>query len=333
MNPTINAELNRAVDLAVNGNLTDAERLMRSLDQSDPRVRFNVGWYDIAKGQLAKGMEGLVNGRWINAFGHGPLNNGVPIWHGEPLNGKSVLFHGEGGFGDEIINVRFARAFDELGARVVLSCHPKLFPLFRQFGYPLVGTDGARQIDADYWVPGMSAPLVLGLDYGDLDDAPYLTASSRPLPGNLKVGLRWAGNPQFEHQQHRKFSAELMLALAEVAGPTFYSLQRDNDLIDLPSTVTDLANAMTDWAATAELVASLDLVITSCTSIAHLAGALGVPTWVIVPVLPYYCWALPGDTSPWYQSVTLFRQETYGDWSAPFAAIRRQLIQLTRHPS
>ena len=86
---------------------------------------------------------------------------------------------------------------------------------------------------------------------------------------------------------------------------------------------------MKTWQDTAEIIKGLDLVITSCTSIAHLAGALGVETWVVVPILPYYTWVLPGDTTPWYDSVRIFRQEKYGEWSQPFEKIKIELIKKT----
>jgi hypothetical protein len=114
-----------------------------------------------------------------------------------------------------------------------------------------------------------------------------------------------------------------MLALADIPGVTAYSLQRDDDLREVP--FVDLRDEMTDWEATASIVAGLDLVITSDTSVAHCAAALGVETWIVVPVLPYYVWAMPGSTTPWYNAVTLYRQTTYGNWDAPFAKIAADL--------
>jgi len=112
--------------------------------------------------------------------------------------------------------------------------------------------------------------------------------------------------------------------LHALPGVTLYSLQRDDNLVDgLP--FADLRDQIKTWEDTASVIAGLDLVITSCTSVAHLAAALGVETWVIVPVLPYYVWAVPGDRSAWYRSVRLFRQATYGDWTAPLAAVSEAL--------
>jgi ADP-heptose:LPS heptosyltransferase len=96
-----------------------------------------------------------------------------------------------------------------------------------------------------------------------------------------------------------------------------------HETVDLQLESTTLP--IQSWEDTAGIIANLRLVITSCTAVAHLAGAMGVPTWVVVPILPYYTWALPGEKSPWYGSVTLFRQEKFGCWEAPFAKIKERL--------
>ncbi len=114
-----------------------------------------------------------------------------------------------------------------------------------------------------------------------------------------------------------------MLDLADIPGATFYSLQRDHDLFDV--SFTDLRHKMKTWEDTARVLAGLDLVITSDTSIAHCSAALGIETWIIVPILPYYPWALPGNCTSWYDSVKLYRQSTYGNWDAPFEQIKKDL--------
>jgi len=114
-----------------------------------------------------------------------------------------------------------------------------------------------------------------------------------------------------------------MLDLADIPGATFYSLQRDHDLFDV--SFTDLRHKMKTWEDTARVLAGLDLVITSDTSVAHCSAALGIETWIIVPILPYYPWALPGNCTSWYDSVKLYRQSTYGNWDAPFEQIKKDL--------
>ena len=312
--------LDVALKLAIEGEADWSERILREQPQDDPRAVFNLGWHDLRHGHLRAGMDKLSAGRILNVFGSPPLQTPAPIWRGP---NPTILLRLEGGLGDQIVNARFATTLAQYG-RVVVVGDAKLLDLIRTIdGVDEVVAEGEPLPPHDYWVPAMSAAYVLKMEYEDLSGAPYLHATPRTFPKGCNVGLRWAGNPQFEHEQHRKFDPSLMLALADIPNVNCYSLQRDNDLLDVP--FTDLRGEMTDWTATASILAGLDLVITSDTSIAHCAAALGVETWIVVPVLPYYMWALPGHSTPWYDTVTLYRQETYGDWTAPFAKITDDL--------
>jgi len=313
--------LDVALKLAIEGEADWSERILRGQPADDPRVAFNLGWHELRHGNLRRGMDMMSAGRMLNVFGSPPLNTPAPIFRGP---NPTILLRSEGGLGDHIINARFATDLAKYG-RVVLTTHPSLVGLLGTIdGVSEVVADTDKELPAhDYWVPAMSAAYVLKLEYPDLSGAPYLRATPRVFPTGLNVGVRWSGNPKFEHEQHRKFDPSLMLALTEIPGANFYSLQRDDDLLDVP--FTDLRDEMTDWTATASILAGLDLVITSDTSVAHCAAALGVETWVIVPALPYYVWALPGETTPWYDTVRLYRQTTYGNWDAPFAQIAEDL--------
>jgi len=313
--------LDVALDLAIEGEPDASEMVLRSLSMDDPRVAFNLGWHELRHGNLLRGMDLMSAGRVLNVFGSPPLNTPAPIFRGpNPI----ILLRSEGGLGDQICNARFARELSAHG-RVVLTAHPALVDLFRTIeGVSDVVPDTVDELPAhDYWVPAMSAAYVLKLEYADLSGAPYLKATPRDLPGNFKIGLRWSGNPQFEHEQHRRFDPDLMIRLTEIPGATYYSFQRDNDLRVGP--FTDLRDAMTDWTATAEYLAAMDLLITSDTSVAHCAAALGVKTWLVIPALPYYTWAKPGSITPWYHSVKLYRQNKYGDWGSVFDRVTNDL--------
>jgi hypothetical protein len=319
-----------ALQAAIQGYPDIAEDLLRKKLEDQPddlRIIFNLGWHDMRHGKLRQGFNGMNAGRFLNVFGSPALPG--QIWSGEDLHGKTLLFRSEGGHGDEIMNVRFARDFEELGAKVIVSCHPSLMGFFADNGFTPVSNGAAEAggVYYDYWVPGMSAGYAIGYEYEDMIGKAYLDAPKRDMyerPGTLKVGVKWSGNPQFEHEQHRKFDPTPLIDLHQLPGTTFYSLQRDHDLMEfLP--FGDLKDQLTDWRQTASILKSLDLVITSCTSVAHCAAALGVETWVLVPILPYYCWALPGSTSPWYDSARLFRQTQYGNWDEPMANIKKAL--------
>lgn len=310
--------LNVALELSQHGQLDAAERILRSLPQDDLRVQYNLGYYDIRAGNLLKGMEGMNVGRWLRTFGS-PAISTKPLWKDQPLHNKTLLFHSEGGYGDHIINIRFAKMFTDMGARVVVSTYPSMFELFRQLPwiYQLVSSDTAHGVDHDYWVPAMAAPYVLGLTA--IDATPYISRYEYEPSDKLRVGIRWSGNPQFEHEQNRRFDPRLMLQLADTADVQLYSFQRDTNLQALPSQIIDLQHELIDWTDTQKWISSMDLMITSCTSVAHLSAAMGVPTWVIVPCLPYYVWV--NDDIKWYDSVTVYKQQTFGDWSHPFQQI------------
>jgi hypothetical protein len=312
--------LDVALEYAIAGEREKSKQILLNQPQEDPRVVFNLGWHDLAEGRMHEGFGKLNAGRWIDAFGSRPLKTDAPIWRGpNPI----ILLRLEGGLGDQIVNVRFAKNLSQYGDVIVL-CDATLVELFSKVeGVSHAQCECEGIPYHDYWVPGMSAPFVLNMEYEDLSGEAYLNVSPRKLDGDFKVGLRWSGNPKFEHEQHRKFDPELMIKLSKMKGATFYSLQRDSDLQDID--FKDLSSEMKTWEDTASIIKGLDLVITSDTSVAHCAGALGVETWMVIPVLPYYLWALPGDTTPWYNSIRLFRQETYGSWKEPFKNISTEL--------
>jgi len=276
------------------------------------RVKFNAGWQKLYKGDLQAGHKLLDAGRAEDLFGN-RFESSQPCWNGEP---GTILLNMEGGLGDQIKSYRFAFDIQAKGNRVVIACASELAPMFAE-NFITVQHEAALGVFHDYWVPSMSAIIPLGHTYETLSGKPYITKTADTIPG--RVGVRWSGNPQFEHEQHRKFPPELLFDAVRHLNPV--SLQRDTD--DVPSWMEKVD--LSDWQATREEISKCALVISSCTSVAHMSAAMGVPTWVVVPILPYYLWALPGNKSPYYDSVTLFRQEKYGDWSGPFKNIKENL--------
>lgn len=323
--------LDIALQHSINGFPDMGEDILRNQSQDDLRVLFNLGWHEMRHGNLKKGFEHLNYGRYINVFGL-PAVPGK-IWKDELLEGKTLLFRCEGGLGDQIANFRFAKTFQEMGARVLVACASELTQLFSRHGFICIDNEAVNYTHYDYWVPAMSAAYILGMEFEDLDGSPYIF-SKNPKKlfsknDSLKVGIRWSGNPEFEDEQHRRFPPELMIDLQDIPNTTFYSLQRDENCIDgLP--FADMREQMKTWDDTVNIISGLDLVITSCTSIAHLAGAMGKPTWIATPIMPYYTWAVPGEKSAWYNSVRLFRQSKYGEWDDVFKNIRKELTKLAK---
>lgn len=318
--------LDEALAHSYAGRSDESEAILRGLSQDDPRVVFNLGWHDLRHGKLNAGLDGLNMGRFINAFGSPQIPG--KIWRNEPLAGKTLLLRNEGGAGDELINFRFYREFQQLGAQVVVCGRRELAPFFAQHGVVAITEDALPHVYYDYWMPAMSAAYALGYEYDTLPGAPYLKATPRVLSGHgLKVGLRWGGNHTVGLEPFRKLPVATLLQAVMRPQVSLFSLQRDADTIpDFPG--LDLAPVLTDWKTTAEWIAGLDLVITSCTSVAHMAAGLGIPTWILTPLLCYYTWAVPGERSAWHDTVRLFRQTTPGSWVEPLTEVSKALDEL-----
>jgi hypothetical protein len=337
------SKLDYQLMLAVQGKTEQAWKVVKELEQERPecnRSAFNRGWFYLAKGELSKGLTLLEKGRAIGAWGNEDDLGGMysARWDGKQnLKNKFVLIYMEGGHGDEILNVRFVKQLVDKGAKVIIACRPTLAPLFAR----IEGVSAVAQADIlkgvwhDYYIPSFSLAHLLGCEYEELKGESYITPNDRCVKrfsnyikkDGFKVGIRWGGNPEFEYQQMRAFPFKGFYDAVNQEGVDLYSLQlSDSSHIDVSKyNITDLEEHLTDWEQTAGAIANLDLVITSCTSIAHLSAAMGKETWVIVPTMPYYTWAVPGSKSAWYDSVNLIRQEEFGNWDKPFTKLKQEL--------
>ena len=298
------------------------------------RHNFNRGWFFLQNGDLQTGCKLLEGGRHIGVYGGQPLATTAPMYNPElhEIKGRSIILSLEGGFGDETIHVRFAQSYKNLGAKtVIVACSPEFKSLFKRVpGVDIViQRDEAGTVPHDFWIPGFSAGWVAGHTYENLPNKPYLSSNEMSMQiwsgiitsEKKRVGIRWAGNPKFEHQQFRRFPVEFMFELAKYDDVQLYSLQRDNNIEPLPDNVIDIQKWLLGWEDTVAAIMHLDLVISSCTSIAHIAAALGKETWILPPILPYHTWVLgapESTTSPWYPDVKLYRQEEYEKWNKTF---------------
>ena len=278
--------------------------------------------------------------RWKRA-GIVRRNLGKPLWLGEyPLGHKSILLHAEQGLGDTIQLVRYAPLLARRGARVILEVAPELCDL-------LAGMDGVEVIARaaalpafDLHCPLGSLPLAFKTELASVPAAiPYLRASEarlagwRPrleaLPGK-RIALAFAGNPDHINDRNRSIALARLRPLLSVPGVSFVSVQRDLREADREAlrtaALTHLGPELADFADTAAVLALADLVITVDTSVAHLAGALGRPLWVLLPFWPDWRWNLDG-ASPWYPDARLFRQGADGDWDPVIERVRDALVQ------
>ena len=318
-------KLDRQLSAGLMGDFDEGERIANELAVEEPwnnRAAFNRGWYELHKGNLQKGSELLHRGRLESLFGNPIPRTPSPLWDG--VSKGTVILNLEGGLGDQIHGARFAKDIAAKGCKVIIACSGELALLFRD----IEGVIAVIQYEAifgvvhDFWVPSMSATMPLNLSYSDVSGKAYIHRPAA-LSKRMKIGLRWQGNPAFEHEQHRFFPAKQFFDSFDGVDADFISLQRDKGVEHRPEWVKEVP--LDTWEDTASAIASCDLVVSSCTSIAHLAGAMGVPTYNIVPILPYYLWAPPGESTVWYDSMTLIRQKQFGDWSAPFEDIGTRL--------
>ena len=268
-----------------------------------------------------------------------------PQWNGESLAGKTILLHTEQGLGDTIQFVRYAPLVRRYDARVIVECQKPLLRL-------LAGCPGIDQLIAegeehpafDIHAPLMSLPAILNTTLENIPaGVPYIFAAPELVAqwrerlgriGGFKIGISWQGNPRFRGDRFRSIPLRYFAALARLPGVSLISLQKgvgreqlaevrsDFPVVDLGDQLDEEAGPFMDRAA---VINNLDLVVTSDTAIAHLAGALGVPVWVALKFAADWRWLLDRSDSPWYPTMRLFRQQTRGDWSNVFTRIAAAL--------
>jgi hypothetical protein len=303
------------------GDFGEGERIADELARTRPndsRAKFNAGFYALRHGEIQQGHELLFAGRRAGVFGDPAPRIDKPLWKGQR---GTVLLRTEGGLGDQIHQLRYANELKARGCFVVLACSAELLPIARQVGgFPCMAHGSEGAVDYNAWIPAMSAPLFLRQHFTDISGKPYLPSVAVPRDSRFTVGLRWSGNKQFEGEHHKLFPPGPFFDAVKRDGVRFISLQRDADLEHKPDWVETVP--LKTWLDTQRAVATCDLVISSCTSVSHLSAAMGVQTWVVVPVMPYYLYATPGDRVAYYDAMRLFRQQTFGDWTAPMNAVR-----------
>ena len=305
------------------GDFAEGQRIADKLKAERPtdhRAAYNRGWYELREGKIEEGYKLLQRGRKVKIVGDAPPKTPQPEWDGKSEG--TVLLQLEGGLGDQIHQVRYAGDLKARGCRVIVSCSGPLVSLLqKQPDVAAVVQHGAEYgVYHDYWMAGMSGPVYLGLNRRSIQGDAYIHTDFTVPNKKLRVGLRWSGNKTFEAQHHKLFPAQLFFDAVKRDDVEFISLQRDADLEFKPSWVQDVP--LETWNDTHKAVSSCDLVISSCTSVSHLSAAMGIPTWVVIPIMGYYLYAEPGNKTPYYNSMRLFRQQKYGDWTHPFEEIK-----------
>jgi len=306
-------------------------------------VRIDRALTLLAKGHYPAGFAALEARFEADRFQ--TLLPGVPIWNGGEIEGESLLIRAEQNVGDVIQFCRFATAAKRAGGRTVFECHPGLVPLLRTLeGVDEVVAFGEREGEVDMQVPLLSLPRILQITPRSLPGRKsYLSAPEgngmvikHPSGSKLSVGIVWARQPEDGTRQVSSGPGLLpffqLMRRPEVA---IYALQRGapaNDVKKLGASglLHDMSNFVTDFEDMARVAVQLDLIITADTTMAHLAGAMGRPVWLLLPHVADWRWALDRSTTPWYANMRLFRQNKPGDWDSVFDEVARELESLAQ---
>lgn len=266
-------------------------------------TQFSLSLLLLARGRYAEGWPLHEARRGLARLNLYPGSRAVPEWRGEPLAGKRIAVVGEQGFGDQIMFARFVPVLEQMGAEATYVCRAGLISLFAG----AVGELAPAAAGMDYWVLAGSLPLRLNTTVESVPP-PY------PIPGGAGgggVGVVTRGSPDNANDARRSLDPQSAAALL--------SLGRD---LHVETT------GARDFAETADIIRGLDLVISVDTAVAHLAGSMGKPTWILLPHAQVdWRWGTDGASTPWYRSARLFRQPRPGDWAAVLADVRAALAQ------
>ncbi len=321
--------------------------LALKIDPNEAELHRNVGVIYLLQGRF---QEGWSEYRWRWRVGDlHRTNKTIPVWDGSNLNGRKILLTAEQGLGDTLNFVRFAQELRSRGAQTMVHCQPQLVALLQNA--PKLGPMFPNSLSIDQPMD-LQCSLVDVADILQINEqnipseSPYLFPSqqlsnywSRRFPtkaATRRIGIAWQGNPDHQADAFRSVPLTCFEPISEIPGIELISLQSGfgteqlikwngaKKIVSLGSDVDQTSGAFMDTAA---IMLQLDLVITSDTSIAHLAGALGVPTWLAINYVPDWRWLLQREDSPWYPSVRLFRQDVLGDWGGVFRKIQTALLE------
>lgn len=295
----------------------------------------------LATGDFENGWP-LYENRWHTKELNQKLKFMQPLWLGkENLTGKTILLHWEQGFGDTIQFSRFCREIKKLGGKVVLKVQHPLFELLKSIeGVDILVTDGLSLPAFDYHCPLMSLPLALGTTLKSIPcDIPYLKANDTKIAKwssrlgrkrKLRIGIVWSGNASHANDHDRSIPLKQFLTAiphdCELIGLQKEIREEDTRILKSTNNLTFFGDELDDFSDTAALCALVDAVVTVDTSVAHLAGALGIDVNVLIPRKPDFRWLLEGSDSVWYPTMNLHRQEPDGCWAKAFSEIKSTLM-------
>jgi tetratricopeptide (TPR) repeat protein len=345
---SVAAHVNMAALFTLQGRLDESVALCDQaleIDPNHPDAHYSRGLSLLRLGEYVAGWQEYEY-RWTRTGAPPkPEFPGVP-WLGEQnLRGKTIFLYTEQGLGDTLQFVRYVEPVAAMGARIILEVQAPLLPLLKN----MKGVDHFVVRDQKGTLPAydflcslLSLPAAFKSDLASIPvRCPYVLAPPHRMAywmehladkHSPKIGLVWAGNPLHKNDSTRSTSLSILAPLWSRGNRSFLSLQkdvptRDAALLKEAAAIVDLSPYLTDFAETAAIISCLDLVITVDSSMAHLAGALGVPVWIMLPWLPDFRWMMERQDSPWYPSARLFRQSSPGDWASVVNAIDQALAE------
>ena len=316
------------------------------LAPSTPESHLNLALVLLLSGNEAEGWRELEWRTRVPGYGdYANFSFGMPRWRGEPLAGKRLLVHAEQGQGDTIQFARYLGPLAKSGVEIDLFCHPPLVSFMSRIAgvrsattslverpthdYHAPLLDIAAHFVTDPKTPRWPGPYVAPLD--ERVDRWRRELEGRPRPW---IGIAWKGSPRHANDRNRSLPTAQAATLVEGVDATFMSLQVEpHESLDRPN-VIDLAPRLADWDDTAGVFGLLDVLVTVDTAAAHVAGAMELPTWLLLPFSPDWRWGLSDERTAWYPSLRLFRQAGPGEWRPVLERVRQDLhIGTRRNPS
>lgn len=307
------------------------------INPHSPELNFSVSLLQLLHGNYAEGWQ-RYEARWqLPERGFIlPITN-RPRWQGEDISQKTLLINHEQGFGDTIQFLRYIPLIK--AKKIILKCHATLMTLLEQSlsHLPVEPIEANAPIldSFDYFTPLASLPLIFKTQLDTIPhNIPYLQANSAKIQhwkaqlatDKMNIGIVWSGNPQHVNDANRSCPLTYFLQLTQHPSVKLHSLQKDK--IELTADMPIQDYQLHDFSDTAALIMALDLVITVDTAVAHLAGALGQKTWILLPYVPDWRWLLHRRDSLWYPTATLFRQAKIKDWAGVFEQLQHELKQI-----
>ncbi len=318
-------------------------KLATELDPHYVQAHLNMAFALLLTENFRKGWQEY---EWrLRVKGQTPKTTRKPMWNGSSLNGRSILVSTEQGLGDSIQFIRYIPMVKKQGGRVIVECQQSLRRLFKNCDgideIKKITSDAESSIQFDVHVPLLSLPGIFDVTMDLIpSNGPYIKSdpvliskwrTKLDYDNNFKIGIVWAGNPEHKNDSNRSCSLKNFAHLTDIRGLTLFSLQKGPASVESNNPpgdmkIINLTNELNDFAETAAVIDNLDLIISADTSVAHLAGAIGKPVWVLLPFVPDWRWFLKRNDSPWYPNMRLFRQHKPHDWQGVFEQVKKALI-------